>query len=136
MRFRSVDSTFGKLRHELFPCVQSLFLMRHRPGVLLAVCGWYLMVPQPGKWTPLFLQTNKPLSEWETRQSFDTAQECKDAQRKIEAFLDSEVSKRLKNAGSQKAYLNDPVANMLWAEEARIKTSKCIATDDPRLKGN
>jgi hypothetical protein len=25
---------------------------------------------------------------------------------------------------------------MLWTEQAKVGTSKCIATDDPRLKGN
>jgi hypothetical protein len=110
--------------------------MKHQYGVALLMCGWYLLVPQVSRWIPQVLLTNKPLSQWETREGFDTAQQCKDAQHKIRGFLDSEVSKRRQEAGSQKAYINDPVANMLWAEQARLAGSKCIATDDPRLKSN
>jgi hypothetical protein len=107
--------------------------MKHQHGVTLLMCGWYLLVPQVIRWIPLVLLTNKPLSQWETRESFDTAQECKDARHKIRGFLDSEVSKQRQEAVSQKAYDNDPVVNMLWAEQAKLAGSECIATDDPRL---
>jgi hypothetical protein len=98
--------------------------------------GWYLMVPQAARREPLLLEANKPFSQWETRDSFDTAQQCKAAQHQIKAYLDAAAAQRLKEAGSQKAWVNDPVTQMLWAEEAKIATSKCIATDDPRLNGN
>jgi hypothetical protein len=110
--------------------------MNLRHAAALASIGWYLMVPQAARREPLLLETNKSLSQWETRQSFDTAQECKAAQHKIHTYLEAATSQRLKEAGSQKAYVDDPVSQMLWTEEAKIATSKCIATDDPRLKGN
>jgi|ERR1700729_3774342 hypothetical protein len=110
--------------------------MNRRYAAALASIGWYLMVPQVGRRYPFLLETNKPLSQWETRESFDTAQECKGAQHKIRVYLDAATTQRLKEAGSQHAYVNDPVSQMLWAEEAKIEASKCIASDDPRLKGN
>jgi hypothetical protein len=100
-----------------------------RHAATLASIGWYLMVPQVGRRDPLLLETKKPLSQWETRQSYDTAQECKEAQHKIKAYLDAATAQRLKEGESQ----NEPVSMMLWAEEGKIQTSKCIATDDPRL---
>ena len=108
-------------------------IVKPRHAAALISVGWYLMVPPVAKWTPFLLKTNKPFAQWETRQSFDTAQRCKEAQHKIKAFLKSEAAKRLKEAGSQKAYLEDPIAQMLFAEQAKIATSKCVATDDPRL---
>jgi hypothetical protein len=104
-----------------------------RHAAALASIGWYLMVPQVARRNPLLLETNKPLSQWETSQSFDTAEECREARHKMEAYLDAAGTQRLKEAGSQKAYVNDPVSQMLWAEDGKIKTSECIATDDPRL---
>jgi hypothetical protein len=110
--------------------------MKPRHAAALASIGWYLMVPQASRRMPLLLETNKSLSQWETRQSFDTARECEAAQHKIHAYLEAATSQRRNEAGSQKAYVDDPVSQMLWTEEAKIATSKCIATDDPRLKGN
>ena len=110
--------------------------MSFRHVAALASIGWYLMVPQAARREPLLLETNKPFSQWETRQSFDTAQECRAAQHRIKVYLDAAISQRLKEACSQKAYINDPVSQMLWTEQAKVGTSKCIATDDPRLKGN
>jgi histidinol phosphatase-like enzyme len=110
--------------------------MNLRHAAVLASIGWYLMVPESSRRMPLLLETNESLSQWETRQSFDTAQECKAAQHKIHTYLEAATSRRLKEDGSQKAYVGDPVSQMLWAEEAKIAASKCIATDDPRLKGN
>src|SRR5665213_626456 len=108
--------------------------MNRRHATALALVGWYLMVPQVARWDPFLLKTKKPLSQWETRQSYDTAQECKDAQHRIKAYLDVATAQRLKEAGSQKVYTNDPVSRMLWSEEGKIQTSKCIASDDPRLR--
>lgn len=109
--------------------------MKPRHAAALASIGWYLMVPPVARRMPLLLETNKPLSQWETRQSFDTAEECKDAQHKIRGYLNAATDRGFKEAGSQKAYLADPVVQMLWEEQGKIQTSKCIATDDPRLMG-
>jgi len=79
--------------------------MKPRHAAALASIGWYLMVPQAARRMPLLLETNWPLSQWETRESFDTAKECKAAKHKIKAYLDEALSQRLKEAGSQKAYV-------------------------------
>jgi hypothetical protein len=71
--------------------------MKPRAAGALASIGWYLMVPQVARREPLLLETNKPLSQWETRESFDTAQECKAARRKIQTYLDAATDPRLKS---------------------------------------
>jgi hypothetical protein len=110
--------------------------MNLRHAAALASMGWYLMVPQAARRIPLLLETDKPLSQWETHESFDTAEECKAPQHKIKVYMETALSQRLKEAGSQKAYISDPVSQMLGEEQGKIATSKCIATDDPCLKGN
>jgi hypothetical protein len=64
----------------------------------------------------------------------DTFEGCKAAQDKIEEFLESELSKRRSDTDSDRSYLSDPVAETLIDVQAKIRTSKCVASDDPRLK--
>lgn len=90
----------------------------------LAVVGWYLMVP-PVHPTSSDLSTAKgyvdwgaPLSDWETLDSYDSAQECR-------AELAHQFDDAVKHV--QKG---DPLIPFSLPEYA-----KCIASDDPRLKG-
>ncbi|HEY6418785.1 MAG TPA: hypothetical protein VIX59_07275 [Candidatus Binataceae bacterium] len=108
--------------------------MKLRHAAAFALVGWYLMLPPAAKWMAQLLETGKPLSEWDAQESFDTAQECKAAQRKIENFLESELSKQHEEAESDQSYLDDPIVQSLFGVQARIRTSRCIASDDPRLK--
>jgi hypothetical protein len=98
------------------------------------VWGWYLLTPPASKWTAELLLTNKPLSEWDAHQDFDTFQGCRAAQDKIEDFLELELSERRSDTDSDRCYLSDPVAEILVGVQAKIRTSKCVAADDPRLK--
>jgi hypothetical protein len=86
----------------------------------LALVGWYLMVPpdKPGP-PPRHPNDLAPLVKWTIVSSFDTAAECQ---------------KRI--AGEQ----ND-IANNARPADAPIlfelvDSQECIASDDPRLKGN
>jgi hypothetical protein len=99
--------------------------MKARHAAALALVGWYLMVP-PQSFDMSGLSPNNaktevpkrvkeysqlvaatPLSRWKTKKFFDTAQECKH-QKNLDVEADSPD---------------------YFFEE-------CIATDDPRLKGN
>jgi hypothetical protein len=81
--------------------------------LLVALVGWYLMVPPEtvGVSGPRYDLT-APLSKWTAFQSFDTAHECEGAK-----FLHREGAKQRK----------DPML------EALVR-AQCIATDDSRLR--
>lgn len=82
--------------------------LKFRHGAALALVGWYLMVP------PLVglnaYNSDAPLNTWKLFLSFDSAAEC-------EAFA----------ADRQKNATDSDVRNA-------ARESKCIASDDPRLK--
>ncbi len=91
----------------------------------LALVGWYLMVPPMKSLKnigpndpPESSYTTAPLAHWEIADTFDSAEECKSG---LRAFLrDAGLALRQR----------DPV----WTFEQRW-FARCIATDDPRLKG-
>jgi hypothetical protein len=80
-------------------------------AVTLALVGWYLMVPPKAG-------VHAPLSEWVTLFSFDTALECHRADIAMIQVLEK--------------YKKPESAQILEA----MTDSECIASDDPRLKGN
>jgi hypothetical protein len=87
----------------------------------LALVGWTLMVPPPRPVGDHF-ETNfyAPLSKWTRLRTFDLKSQCET---------------------ERETYQQKPTGNlviMLGAAEAQAttKASKCVATDDPRLKGN
>ena len=88
---------------------------------------------------------NRPLGEWEIRQVFDTAEECKTTQ----AFLIGAESKYRsrkiediqkepwKLPGPENAAFNARMArfNLFMIEDSRrIDYSRCVSVADPRLK--
>ena len=78
--------------------------------------GWYLMMPildPHNSWKPLQL----PLSQWDHEGSYDTARDCAEAREDLlNQFRKDKMPER--------------------ALEAEMMLGQCIATDDPRLKGN
>jgi hypothetical protein len=80
----------------------------------LALVGWYLMTPPPIGEAPRRVDANAPISKWLVVGSFDTAEQCETSRLDL-----------------QNDYPNDPTAVALAKQSL-----KCIATDDPRLKGN
>ncbi len=92
--------------------------MKSRHAAALALVGWYLMVPP---WTaPDTFDSKAPISKWQVFLSFDSAQQCQDAQ------IDYHAKWR-RNAFQR----NERVV----AYNVRLfGEAQCIATDDPRLK--
>jgi len=99
-------------------------ISRHASAVLLL--GWYLMVPPvedlprkdpgDGGGVPYRVKRGATLSAWEIANSFDSADECRNAKKELTASA-THSSDRLS------------IANVMAKREAL-----CIATDDPRLK--
>ncbi len=93
--------------------------MKLRHAAALALAGWYLMMPTPpskdsgywGKLRALAFGSPQyaPMSQWQQLGTFDTAKECEAGKTTARAIANSIIKG------------DDPV---------------CIATDDPRLKGN
>jgi hypothetical protein len=97
--------------------------MKLRHAAALVSIGWYLMVPPlQGPYT--FLPQNLPLNRWGLHASFDTAAECQAYQ--------GELVKEMQRKQRGKSKPTD--ADNVFASVAVY--GRCIATDDPRLKGN
>jgi hypothetical protein len=88
----------------------------------LALMGWYLVVPIPqmnlatGEPIPNTVATEMPLKYGDIEESFDSAKDCKAAQR---ALWESHRTETYHHPHSYR-YLADAA-------------SQCIASDDPRL---
>ena len=85
--------------------------LRHAAGIALA--GWYLITPPPQR--NGHYDASVPMSKWRIQSGFGTGDDCK----KPGAELSSKARKE---------------GNAADAEE--LKVSRCVPTDDPRLKGN
>lgn len=95
--------------------------MKPRHTAALALVAWYLMMPPPRPVGDHF-ETNfhAPLSKWTRLRRFDLQSECET---------------------TREAYRQKPTGNLvitLGAAEAQAttKVSRCVAGDDPHLKGN
>ena len=87
--------------------------MRPRHAAVLALVGWYLMFPPDSVTAPHYADAEAPLSRWiggDREDIFDTLKSC---QKTLAELRNEERDKEL-----------------IWA------SSKCIASDDPRLKRN
>jgi hypothetical protein len=116
--------------------------MHHRHAAALALVGWYLMVPQPdapGK-AP---NANAPLSQWNQMGAFDNASNCE----KEREYRRRVAVKALGEVKQEVAALPDSTQPLVKvspkvAQDAAdvsnfavgIEASRCIASDDPRLK--
>ena len=89
--------------------------MKLSHAAVLALVGWYLMVPIPGI-------DNQPISTWSHIQSYDTAKECEDG-------MTEWFERHQRDGFALKGFEPNQVKNAFLQAE-------CIATDDPRLKGN
>jgi len=97
--------------------------MKPRYAAALALVGWNLMTPPPGpSGNPDF---SAPLSEWSHMAAFDGAATCK-----------KEHDSEFKSA--QKALMDVKNEDDLEVRDlaSAVKASRCIATDDPRLRKN
>ncbi len=107
--------------------------MNLRHAAVLALVGWYLMVPP--NLVGGAANYDVPLKDWYIVGSFDQAAECaKEQDRSLNAA-----------AEYQRTYSSDPlhaVASLRalghrfdLCTDGQMSAATCIATDDPRLKG-
>ena len=110
--------------------------MKPRHPAVLALVGWVLLVPgisyqsAANVWTLNgYDDHKKPVySAWENYGSYDTAAQCQDDLRK----LDPNQSPVMPTA---EGAVRNP-AGLANATRESVKQALCVATDDPRLKGN
>jgi len=97
--------------------------MKLRHAVAFALVGWYLLEPPL---TNTGVNIHAPLSEWNIVRTFDHADDCEQLLDKIHSWKTLEELKR-----------RDPknTAGIGLAFAQALET-RCIATDDPRLKAN
>ncbi len=91
--------------------------MRLRHVAVLALVGWYLMVPPWNRLVPSDPDPQAPLNEWTDVASFDTVAECNGA-----------IAEHDKKALAALGPIGSNRHTTPW------DFAKCIATDDPRLK--
>jgi len=114
-------------------------LIRH--AAALALVGWYLMVP------PLFKQginSNAPLSDWDQKGAFDTADKCEEARSRLsdcgEVLNDARPGNAIDLCGAgfkpRSAYKDKSQADIVGQLAFQYMEARCVSTDDPRLKGN
>jgi hypothetical protein len=89
----------------------------NRVTVLLALSGWYLLVPPINS---LRVDRSAPLSTWMQAGSFDSGAQCDE--RRLEGV--QKINEQAKGS-------DDPVT---LAEQEQLTFARCVATDDPRLK--
>jgi hypothetical protein len=102
--------------------------MKPRHAAALALVGWYLMSPLVDHKAEKLLY-EAPLTYWEHEGSFDTAAEC---ERKLRDNMRVMSNLTMSNL-TMKSTDRSPGYN-LGLNSALA--AKCIASDDPRLKGN
>ncbi len=96
--------------------------MKLRHAVVLALVHWYLMLPPMTRNGEI--DTSAPLSKWSIGfSSFEFEQNCTMGKMGV---LQSFERRRSNTAGSK---------GSLSLPERRWRESKCVAVDDPRLKG-
>jgi len=89
--------------------------MKLRHAAVLALIGWYLMVPPlRSTGSSECYDAKVPISQWQRIKAFDTAEQCKVASKK--------------SAFAHKQHGLDCGLASAWLD------AQCIATDDPRLK--
>ncbi len=97
--------------------------MKPRHAAALALVGWYLMSPLVDQKAAKIVY-EAPLTYWEHEGSFDTAAECERKRKENVRWITNLTIKRTDTSPGSHLGLDSALA------------AKCIASDDPRLKGN
>jgi|ERR1019366_5525132 hypothetical protein len=103
--------------------------MNLRHAAALALVGWYLMTP------PLnsggIPDYDAPITSWNNEKSFDSARDCEEGKVTV---LESKIEAR-KRLEQIQIHPDKQIADQYfrWTRSV-FAASKCIATDDPRLK--
>jgi len=92
--------------------------MKLRHAAVLALVGWYLMVPpwRSAQTAHPIPDSDAPLSKWITEGTFDSAVGC--------------------NRYLMSILMSSNPADPAFQNKLRAQAAKCVASDDPRLKGN
>ena len=89
----------------------------------LALVGWYLMVPPPVPHSSVPVDLDAPLSKWRFFSSHDSAAQCEQG---LVAFYKLAKTELAANPADERDRI----------QFYQLENSQCIASDDPRLKGN
>ena len=100
--------------------------MKLRHAVALTLVGWYLIVPPAGR-TTTKEGLAVPLSQWVTVGAFDSAVKCESGKRKGLPLVEKRIKKDAEKAGM---LARDSDVQLLAQRLLR-----CVASDDPRLRG-
>jgi len=85
----------------------------------------------------VYVNALAPISRWAIADSFDSASECRQARKQKEMIADDEKKQQVAEDQRRLQSSDPPSANIEQiAIEEQNRRSVCIATDDPRLKGN
>lgn len=104
--------------------------MKFQHTATLALVGWYLMAPpyhvvlRQGTIAHFDIQFDAPISTWQIEDSFDSATQCA-------ADRDRRGMSSMKDLPGLEA-----PKTLLQMQAVLDGQARCIATDDPRLKGN
>jgi hypothetical protein len=108
----------------------------------LALVGWYLMLPPVGT-DGKPPNINAPLSTWHQVGAFHSSAACK-KKRKSRLNLSQQQVAALKQQNTKEmkshVYTSEPAARDYMSEPAvrtfaaQMQASRCISTDDPRIK--
>jgi hypothetical protein len=84
------------------------------------------------------LKTEAPLSQWFNHGSFDSATQCKETQRSLELEVLKEILDLAKKEGcpDDRQLRKCAGTSPMFAEYGALFAGQCIASDDPRLKGD
>ena len=99
--------------------------MKIRDALALTLVGWYLIVPPAGRTLRAGLAL--PLSQWRTVASFDNAAKCESGKRKGLPLVEQRIKDQAGKAGVP-AHDSD-------VQALAQLSLRCVASDDPRLKG-
>lgn len=119
--------------------------MKSRHAAALALVGWYLMAPpiRPGwhfdrDWhltNRPWVRSELPLSHWDILKSFEAANECEGAKKKMcdDWQSISSATGEILGYDGPGCQADEPDRKDL-VEVIRNEYLMCVATDDPRLK--
>src|SRR5260370_20513328 len=107
--------------------------MKLSRAAALALVGWYLMLP-PMNEKGVF--SDAPMSDWDQIESFENAAACEQALRLSQDALSATSDQEFKERSQQEAAQNGKMIISKVDALRRANNGKCIASDDPRLKGN
>ena len=104
--------------------------MNLRHAAAFALVGWYLMVPSMMDCVGVAQCRPRPVSKWTIERSFDTAADCQESADRLQQEAIGELTQ------AAKRWKDGHLLTVPEAASAASGNAQCIASDDPRLKGN